>query len=178
MVVTTRTIRSNLKIIEDEFNKAMSQSSLLRGSVIAALQSKMAIMELGGWVEQTIDNILYYYVDKTISEGPIRETVKRDIIDTVYGFKYAREFKPLFQKIIGGARFEQIVRCLAKTGDDQRLFAVLDSLSKSRNRAAHTYWSRVTPRFDAPSTTITMLNEISPVLRKIWQQVRRYARAD
>lgn len=168
VVFETRSIKKNLSVIASEYDAT-------RNSVVAALFSKQAVMEVGGWVEQTVDNILYYYIDKTIGDVELRKVLKEEVVDKVYGFKYSSEFKPLFQKIIGAGRYQQIVKSLEKTGLDQVLYSKLNTLCISRNRAAHTYWRKVTLQFDAPSTTALLFEDISKILRKIWECVRRIA---
>lgn len=167
----TRTIKRNLRLIAAEYNRAMN-SRKLGDSLIAALNSKMALMEVGGWIEQTVDAILYYYIEHTVNDAVLAETLKKEIVDRTYGFRYSKEFRPLCEKILGAAQFAKITSLMEKKGLYQVLQSCMNQLADNRNRAAHTYWSKVTPRFDAPSVTESKLLDLIPAIRCFWRHVR------
>lgn len=174
-IVTTHAIRRNLKIIEKEFDEVMGRPSLVRSSVIAAFYSKLAIMEVGGWVEQTVDDLLHNYIDSTVADGTIRETLKKEVVGRVFGFRYGADFRPLFEKIIGAARYEEVRKQLSKKNQDNILSTKLSELSKARDSAAHTYWRGGTmPRYAAPSSTREVFEAILPIMRKIEQLLQKY----
>ena len=174
MGIVSRKIRSNLHLLETRYNSVM-QSNRLDASIEAVLYSKLAVIELCGWIEESIDCILIDYVMRTVRNTTIIETIRKEIIDTVYGFKYKDNFRPLMEKIIGAARFQKIMLQLRRRGlQDEVLKNQLHQLSTARNQAAHTYWHQQgTQRFDAPSITIGIFEVLLPILKKIEGMVRR-----
>lgn len=169
-------IQSNLAILEARFDESMSSTQLRRGAILAAMFSKLAILEVCGWLEQTIDSILYYYVNMTVSDRQIREVIKKQVIDSVYGFKYATDLKPLMMKILGAKNFYCIEFRLKKKGFDQILFNCIENLNRQRNVAAHTYWTgSAQQRFNAPSATRQVFNQMLPIVLEIDMCVKRLA---
>lgn len=171
-ILETRGIKKNLRLITAEYNRAMSSRSL-NDSLIAAFNSKMALMEVGGWIEQSIDAILYYYIDHTVKNQVLSDVIKKEIVDKTYGFRYSREFRPLCEKILGAARFSRIIKLMDRKGLYQILQSSMTNLATDRNRAAHTYWTKVTPCFDSPYRTEASLMDLIPALKCFWSCVRR-----
>ena len=175
--VLQKGIKLNLRIIGAQFEAAMNSPQLERGTILAAMFSKLAILEVSGWLEQTIDSILYYYVNVAVSNKQIRKVIKEQVIDTVYGFRYASDLKPLFMKVLGADKFLHIEQELKQKGMDQILLNSINTLNKGRNAAAHTYWhSSVQQKFDAPSTTCKLFNDIFPIVVEIDQCIRQLAK--
>ena len=170
-------IRDNLAAIEAGFADAMASTELEKGTILSAMFSKLAVLELCGWLEQTIDRILYHYVNVTISNRQLRNTIKEQVIDTVYGFKYAKELKPLFMKILGAARFNHILRVLGRKGQDEILLSCIQKLNRERNVAAHTYWNdKAQQHFDAPSCTYQEFLTLVPIVTEIDKCIKQFAR--
>lgn len=175
--VAENTIKVNLAIIEARFEEAMASAQLLQGSTLAAMFSKLAILEVGGWIEQTVDSMLYYYVNATVPNRQIQKTVKEQVIDTVYGFRYASDLKPLFMKVLGADKFQYIEQKLKRKGMDQILLNCIATLNRGRNAAAHTYWHRsVQQKFDAPSVTCKLFNDMLPIVIEIDKCIKRFAK--
>ena len=65
MPISSKNIRYNLKLIQKQYDSAMN-SSRKSSSLEAVLYSKLAIIELSGWIEETIDTILTDYLTRTI----------------------------------------------------------------------------------------------------------------
>lgn len=170
-------IRKNLDLLEARFNESMSSTLLKQGSILAAMFSKLAILEVCGWLEQTIDSIMYYYINNTVSNRQIRELIKQQVIDSVYGFTYGRDLKPLMMKLLGAKQFHCIELRLQKKGLDQILFTCINQLNTERNVAAHTYWHGASQqRFDAPSVTRKVFNQLLPIVLEINFCVKRLVR--
>ena len=174
MSISSGSIEKNLSLLKKQYDKAMS-SSRMDASLEAALYSKFALLEFCGWLEETVDKILFDYIDRTITNIAVRKTIKEEIINRVYGFKYKEEFRPLFEKIIGAGNFQHIISRLASLrGRDELLKNKLAELTKARNRAAHTHHIKgVTPNYDAPSTTIENFKKLKPILYSIERMVKK-----
>ena len=174
MPVSSKTIRRNLKLIQRLYDAAMNSSGA-DSSLEAALYSKLAIIELSGWVEETIDLILKDYLIRTVNDFALRNTIEQEIIQRVYGFKYKDYYRPLMERILGANRFQYIISHLERTDSrNSRLQSILSELSSRRDRAAHTYFQQgITACFDAPSWTINQLHHILPIFKSIEKMVKK-----
>ena len=172
MSFSSVSIEKNLFILKARYDTAMA-SRRIDGSLEAALYSKFALLEFCGWIEETIDAILLGYIDRTIPNSTIRDTIRKDIVCRVYGFKYSEEFRPLMERIIGTRNFQHIVSQLSKRRcRDEMLKTMFADLTVARNRAAHTHWNPgVTQQFDAPSKIIDSYKQLKPILRSIEKMI-------
>ncbi|MPN45866.1 hypothetical protein SDC9_193441 [bioreactor metagenome] len=124
-------------------------------------------MELCGWVEETVDIILTNYITQKVKNAHLQETIIGEVILPVYGFNYSKHLKPLLDKILGAANAQKMMLRLAlRDGRDCRLKAIFGSLSRARDRAAHTHWHG-TPCFAAPSSIINDFKNMRPILRSM-----------
>ena len=155
MITNSRDVLRNLHLISERYDSVM-ESSKIEDSIVAALYSKLALMELCGWIEETFDALLIDYVKRTVPVQTLQTTICDEIIDKVYGFRYKQDFRPLMEKIIGASKFQKVMLQLRKKRQrDEILKHELSELSKERNRAAHTHWrAGITPIFKAPTQTI------------------------
>ena len=173
MPVSSKNIRRNLNLIRERYDDAMN-SSRTNSSLEAALYSKLAIIELSGWIEETIDIILKDYLIRTVNDHTIRNTIEQEIIQRVYGFKYKDYYRPLMERILGASRFQYITLKLEHTNArNSRLQNVLSELTKRRDQAAHTHFQQgITACFDSPSWTINQFDCILPIFRSIERMVK------
>lgn len=168
MITNPYNIRRNLQLISGRFDVVMG-SSRIEDSVEAALCAKLALMELCGWIEETIDALLFDYVERKVPSKALQDVIKKEVIDTVYGFRYKQDFRPLMEKIIGVDKFQKILlRLHKKRMRDEMLKQTLTELSKERNRAAHTHWQPgITPIFQAPSKTVESFLLLYPIIKSL-----------
>lgn len=172
MPISSKNIRYNLKLIQKQYDSAMN-SSRKSSSLEAVLYSKLAIIELSGWIEETIDTILTDYLTRTINNSALRNTIEKEIIQRVYGFKYKTDFRPLMERILGGEKFQYIISHLEKNGAcTSQLHNALSNLNTRRERAAHAHQKGIMQSYDAPSWTIQQLNIILPIFKRIQSMVK------
>ena len=172
MPISSKNIRNNLELLQRLYDSAMNSSSK-DSSLEAALYSKLAIIELSGWIEETIDTILTDYLNRTINNLALRNTIEKEVIQRVYGFRYGTDFRPLMERILGGEKFQYIISRLEKNGAcTSQLHHALSILTTRRDRAAHTHQKGVMQSYDAPSWTIQQLNIILPIFRRIQGMVK------
>ena len=106
----------------------------------ARFYSKLAILELSGWVEDSIDALLQDLADK---KPLANETRKRfnSAVKSTRGFGYENHFLELLHKVIGiidtGEVEENINNKAAGTLENFK--STLNTLYASRNRLAHTF---------------------------------------
>ena len=128
------------------------------------LYSKLALMELCGWLEFSMDKIVEDYSVTKLSEPKNQEYFKKKIIDKTYGCDYKSHFKPMLINLIGLKGIEKLEANLQAEGVLQILSAQLGSLWSLRNSAAHTTIVGVTTSYQAPSAMKKYLVSLHPIL--------------
>lgn len=175
-IVQINVIKNNLRVLEDAYNETGHISDLKKGSLMAAFYSKLAIVELSGWIEQTIDRILEHYLMATVCNHRLRDLIKERVIGVVYSAKY-QAVKDLFVDIIGSARFHSMMNRLEKKGQRQILIDRLNELNAERCSAAHTYFEGgVMQSYKSPSETMGKFNEVLPIMQSIERSLINFAR--
>jgi len=133
----------------------------------ALLWAKMAIIEVSGWTEECIDDLLISYID---SINPNCKKYLSDKIKKVYGFHYSSNFKSICVQILGNIMFEKIERKIPT--ECQKLQVALDELTKNRNMCAHTHILNNQP-IDAPQKSMFHHNEIEVGLKKFIKELNK-----
>lgn len=130
--------------------------------------SKLALMELCGWIELCIDEILENYIDHQLNSPSNITLAKSNYVKQTYGFEYDKNLRPLLIKIIGLINIEKIEELLDfDNGTFTLLKAQLNNLVSLRNQAAHTTIAGVTHTYQAPHSMLTNLNSIHIHLTKL-----------
>lgn len=129
--------------------------------------SKLALLELCGWIEQTMDYIVIDCSNSKLTEQGNKTLVEQKIVKKTYGFHYEDHFRPMLMKLIGLVKLEQIENNLKSTGDLAILTSQLGSLRQSRDKAAHTTLAGTTPSLEAPSRIKDYLDKIYPIIKKV-----------
>lgn len=154
-----------------QLNKLYIQSSGKKKGRNALYFSKLALIELCGWIEESMDSIIYQCASRHIIDKSSSEFIK-DIIARTYGFRYDADFRDMLIKLIGIINVENLEDKL-----NQNKFHILKStlgtLTISRNNHAHTYIKGVTIRIDAPSVTINHFSKVYEGLEDINKCIRK-----
>lgn len=150
-------IEPTLKALDERYRKGLKNKEAL-------LVSKMAIIELGGWTEETIDALVNRYAQRKIQHSPRLNKFNKVVTDT-HGFRYGKHFTHLVKELVGCLGVEIIERN-ADNLKLQRLESALSNLTDSRNKAAHTHIQGATYTIDAPSVTISNYNFIYDGLKE------------
>lgn len=159
-------ILDTINELDKLYNQASSQKK-------AIYYSKLALLELCGWIEETMDNIVEMHCNRKLSLKANKVFLKKECIKPVFGFQYDRDFKQMLMSAIGIIELEKIEEELELTGSITVLKTELSNLKKVRNDAAHTFLKGVTRRYDAPSKLKGSFQKIYPVLKKIDDELRR-----
>lgn len=129
--------------------------------------SKLAILDLGGWVEQSVDELVMGLNHKVIKS----DDIDQKILQNVYGFNYDAHMRPMFIKSIGLSNIE-----LVENNVDKNRHLVLKSslstLKTSRDRLAHSY-TDVTNIISSPQITLNELNKIHSGLTNLETTMRK-----
>ncbi len=136
----------------------------------ATYYSKLAIIELCGWIEHSMDNIADYFANRHLTSAPFHD-IFSSIKRSTYGFEYKKNFRKMLGNTIGLHNMESIELPLIATGEIEILAATLTTLKILRDDAAHTFIGATTT-YQAPSVTKSQLLTVYPILKKIGQKVR------
>ena len=127
--------------------------------------SKLGILELSGWLEESFDSLARRSVKNLISEQKFHNLVD-DAVGKNHGFHFDNNFLLMLSKISGLPLCEQFHSFLDNDGSLSVLKADIEMLLIQRRKAAHVSLAATTIPFDSPSVTIARLNRIYPILRR------------
>lgn len=113
--------------------------------------SKLSILELCGWIEVSMDDIVIRHSSRKIRLPANHTFIERDVVRRTFGFDYDKHFRQMLIRLVGMVTVERIERCM-NVGVQTRFKAELQSLKAMRDSLAHTY-AKNPPPIDAPSRT-------------------------
>ena len=137
-------IKKVLKWIKARYDDSITQDvyddSGTQDIDVARLYSKLAILELSGWVEGSLKYLVLELVDKKLIDDEAKEEFEK-IIRGIRGFKYDYHFLDLLNKTIGFINKEAVEKEINNKDYDklQKFKTALDNLSSKRNLHAHTF---------------------------------------
>jgi hypothetical protein len=158
-------IATNLREINSAHNAASKQKHAL-------YLSKLAILELCGWIELSMDDIIRMYSRRKLRDPNNILFVENEVIGRNFGFVYSRNFRSMLIRALGLADLERIERKIDAT-TRARLEAHLNALASVRNNLAHTYLRGITVTIDAPSATIARFNDVYDGLVEYERRIRQ-----
>lgn len=94
-------IESNLRRMNYKFNQSRSNKEAL-------FFAKMAIIELCGWIEESMDDIVLRCANRNLTESKNREFIKEKVIRPTYGFRYTQHFQKMMTTLIGVIMYEKL----------------------------------------------------------------------
>jgi hypothetical protein len=152
-------LKGEVKAILVDLNRLHDQAIRSKNQPFIMLYSKLAVLELGGWTEDCIDNILIRYVSKKVKSKDFIDYMNYKIKYT-YGFDEEKHFKSLFG-LIGIHHVEKVEKKMDPQVK-QKLFSALNTLWKERSARAHQTVTlpRPTQNFSTPSVCIRLFQEI------------------
>src|SRR4051794_4179529 len=100
--------------------------------------SKLAILELCGWIELSADDLIERHSSRHLKSPENAKYVSDVIVKTNYGFDYNRNFRHMMMRLVGIVTLEKIETAI---GNSVLLpfAAQLNNLKSVRNNLAHTY---------------------------------------
>ncbi len=138
----------------------------------AVYYSKLATLELCGWVEETVDNIIQMHANRKLKDRSNKRYIEEKIIKPTYGFQYNQHIRPMLISVLGIIALERIERKLERGGKITLLKQHLGNLKQSRNSAAHTHIAGTPSAYDSPSVIKGQFNIIKLVLKEIDNELR------
>jgi uncharacterized Fe-S cluster-containing radical SAM superfamily enzyme len=94
-MINGETIQKTLDELENLYNSASENG--VENSKILILYSKLAILELCGWIEETQDEIIINYVKTKLQRVETITYFEKEIVDKIYGFHYNNQY---FRKML------------------------------------------------------------------------------
>lgn len=135
--------------------------------LLPILLSKTALIEFSGWIEQSMDQILYEYLDSHVYEVSIVNYIKEQIKKN-YGFKYKENVLKILSITVGAYNLENVLDKI-----DIGIFqTLLNQYSCNRNKAAHTHTAGTTLTYDTPSVVLNDFRRIRPIVITIEHEIQ------
>lgn len=144
-MIAKTNIESHLRRMDSKYAKAKSNNE-------AMFYSKMAIIELSGWIEESMDDIILRCSVRCLKESDNRKLIK-GIVSRNYSFQYEK-FRGMLIQLIGLIEFEKLEKYMDDNypAEKANFVSTLGLLKKPRNIYAHTPL-KFTEAIDAPSVT-------------------------
>jgi len=164
-LVNKANIVRNLRELNSRYDKA-------RGARDPQYYSKVALIELCGWIETTMDDIVLYCAKKHMTETKNIGFVEKEIIRKTYSFTYDSHFRRMLMRVVGLIKVEELERKVDQIKFDL-MKSSLETLRGQRNKEAHTYITGVTPNLTAPSAVMAQFQTVYEGLKNIETCIRR-----
>jgi hypothetical protein len=166
-MINREVIQQTLEELKNLYNSASENE--VENSKILIFYSKLAILELCGWIEETQDEIVMNYVQTKLQRDNTITEFKKDIVGKIYGFHYSNQyFRKMLIHTIGIVGLEKLEAQLEEDeGSLSRIKSILGTINTQRNEAAHKHLTETTPRYSAPSVTCNNFLIIYNLLQKL-----------
>ena len=158
-------IEKNLRSLNHRYNRSKTTRE-------ADFLSKLAVLELCGWLEVSIDNMIYSTSSRLINNTSNIKFLENKIKRT-NGFEYEQDFRPLIAFVIGLAGLEEIEKSI-DSSVCIKFKSELSALKIRRNSLAHTYTKGATLSYDAPSVTLVRLQDVAAGLKAYEAALRNF----
>jgi hypothetical protein len=140
-------VEGSLRTLDRLFREATSAKHAL-------FYSKLAILELCGWIEESMDDVVLRCAVRHLRRSDNRRYVEKQIVKRTYGFDYDRHFREMLIRLLGLVAVERIENAV-DPAKSAMMRSTLATLTVVRNTEAHTHVKGVTTVINAPSVTRT-----------------------
>ena len=164
-MIAYKYIERNLRELDKRFTCRSSTKDM-------NFASKLAILELCGWIEQSMDDCILRASVRVLRKANNRTLIESGV-KRHHGFEFERNFKPMIINLIGVWGFEKISGSI-DSAVELKFINELNELKSKRNSLAHTYTKGVPQHYDAPSVTIERLAHVSAGLKAYDDALRKY----
>jgi len=163
-MITKSSILANLKSLDWRYKRSASN----KGSLFF---SKLAILELCGWIEESMDDIIRTCARRCLKEQSNQEHVENVIIWRNYGFDYQKHFRNMLVQLVGLIAVERIERSV-DPNKRNNLEVTLSTLKTVRDSEAHTHIKGVMKIINSPSVTMKQFHPVYDGLKEFDQVIR------
>lgn len=139
-------ILETLKILDKKYNSAVGVKEPL-------LYSKLAIIELCGWIEESMDDIVIRCARRHLKNNDNIKYVKNEIVKRTYGFQYELHFRRMLIQLLGIINVERIEKNI-DINKREEFKTTLNTLKDPRNSGAHPHVKGILRHIDTPSVTL------------------------
>ena len=119
--ITKTTIRENLKSLDKAYGSSRSAKKAL-------FYSKLAILELCGWIEESMDRVVRSCAIRNLKDQRNRKFIEETVIEKTYGFGYNENFRRMLIHVVGLRGVEIVERSM----DDATLEMLRSTLVHSK----------------------------------------------
>jgi hypothetical protein len=165
-MITKKYIVPSLQILDEAYKNAATAGDAERFA-------KLAIIELCGWIEETMDALILRCGNRHLKETNNRSYCEKEIVRKTYGFEYQKHFRFMLIRLIGIISVERIEKLVDPTKSTV-MMSTLVSLKTVRDNVAHTHLKGATRSLDAPSVTINRFEKVHDGLLDLDQKLRSY----
>lgn len=158
-------IKRNLAYLDRVYRRTNSTTE-------ASYCSKLAILELCGWIELSMDDIVLRGCVRALKQNSNRNAI-REKVKYNYGFEYQKHFVSLIISLIGFHGYETIEKSVPDSVSVS-FKSELGNLKVRRNSLAHSYYRGTTNHYDAPSITIARYHTVAAGLIAYDNALRAY----
>ncbi len=158
-------IVGNLQSINRAYLKTASHKESL-------FLSKLAILELCGWIEESMDDIVMRCAMRHLKLQCNRSYCREEFINKTYGFDYQRNFRFMLIRLLGLVNVEKIESRVDQVKYDT-MKGALSSLRLQRNAEAHTHLKGTARAINAPSKTIGQFQPLFEGLMEFDRVIRK-----
>ena len=159
------TIETILTVLDAQFSSTVGSTD----RTLPIAYSKLSLLEISGWIEESMDTILFNYIDSKIIDATCKSQTK-DVIRKNYSFDESH-FYHIFICALGVNNLENILDHIG-AAQTTVLMAKFNDYASKRNNAAHKY-QLVTSTFPAPSQVLNDYRIIKPIISDLEQEVIR-----
>ena len=136
--------------------------------------SKLAILELSGWVEESMYDLILDIADKELGSSNAKKRVKKTI-SNINGFTYDTHFSEMLLKGIGIVN-KEIVEKNVRDRNERKFMKfriALKELYNRRNHLAHTFRKGRQEYFAGPSVAKNYYDDIFPILEAFEKEISK-----
>lgn len=158
-MISSLSVLKNLIRINGLYSAALSPIETL-------MYAKLGVLELCGWIEETMDKIVIEASHRSLASQSHRDFIEKQIVKRVHGFDYEEHFRKMLIGVIGLKGVQEMELQVDRTLFDP-MCGALTTLKPNRNSYSHTYLKGTTMAIDAPSVSIQHCQTIYAGLKDI-----------
>ena len=166
-MIQKRSLLHQLKKLNRLYNEALLGSD----NELPKYYSRLAVLELGSWVEECMKDIVRCYPRRK----RLREKPNHDYINTIlnenYGFDYNKNFRKMLKRVSGIVVLERVEKRMNSTLK-QGLESALTKIYPERNDHAHKPICSA-PNFTSPSVCTSLFDDVYNGLREYEKQFKK-----
>ena len=164
-MITKKHIVPSLKALDIAYQGSASTDDAERFA-------KLAIIELCGWIEESMDLLVLRCATRHLKIAKNLEHCRDQIVKTTYGFDYGSHFRSMLIKLLGLITVERLENEV-DLKKHLTLKSTLGSLRVVRDSIAHTHLKGTARALDAPSVTMNNFLNVYAGLMDLDQTMRR-----